>query len=125
MLKKILTPTDDSDLARQTAQWTVTYAKECGAQISVFFVMPQCASDDDGDSGLIHPMLPDNYASTVKKRARRHLGKIERKCAEAGVACSAIDAAIELACTSDEPHEAIIREASGSTAPESSHWWPD
>lgn len=114
MLKIILLTTDGFDLARRTAQWAVTHAKERGTQIAVFFSMPQCARDDGGDGRLIDPMLADNHASTVKKRARRHLREIDRKCAQAGVACSAIDAAIELACASDEPHEAIINAADKS-----------
>lgn len=79
---------DGSELARRSAQWAVAYAKECGAQITVFSAMTQCT--------------------------RSHHGEIELKSAEAGLACSAINAA-EMICPSDEPHDGIIRAAEQSS----------
>lgn len=116
LLKRILLPADGSELAHRSAPWAVAYAKECGAQITVFSVMAQRARGGDPECAWVHPLLPDIHASAVKQRARRHLGEIERKCAQAGVACSAIDGAdaIGFACPSDEPHEAIIRAAEQS-----------
>ena len=52
-----------------------------------FFAMAQCARDDDGDGRLIPSTLAHRHASTVKKGPRRHLGEIERKCAQAGATC--------------------------------------
>lgn len=105
MFKKILVPTDGSDLSRQTAQRAVIFAKEADAQLVLFSATPEYSMDYYGEGGLISQDSPDQHAARMDERARRYLGEIEKMCAEAGVVCTAI------AVTSDVPYAVIIEAA--------------
>jgi len=105
MFKKILVPTDGSDLSRQTAQRAVIFAKEADAQLVLFAATPEYSMDYYGEGGLISPASPDQHAARMDEWATRYLGEIEKMCAEAGVVCTAITA------TSDVPYEVIIEAA--------------
>ena len=58
MFKHIFVPTDGSDLSRATAQRAVSFAKETGARITVFFAKPEYPIAYFGEGALIDPTTP-------------------------------------------------------------------
>jgi nucleotide-binding universal stress UspA family protein len=105
MFKHILVPTDGSELSRQTAQRAVSFAKETGASVTVFFAKPEYPITYYGEGALIDPTTPEKFAALMDEQANTYLNDIAKLCAEAGVACKTSSA------TSDVPYEAIIAAA--------------
>lgn len=105
MFKHILIPTDGSEFSRQTAQRAVSFAKEAGAKVTVFFAKPEYPITYYGEGALIDPTTPEKFASLMNEQAAGYLGQIEKLCVEAGVECSTAST------TSDVPYEAIIEAA--------------
>lgn len=108
MFKHILVPTDGSELSLQTARRAVTFAKEAGAIITVFFAKPEYPVAYFGEGALIDPTTPEKFAELAKQQADEYLGEVQKACAEAGVPCNTVSA------TSDVPYEAIIEAAEQS-----------
>jgi nucleotide-binding universal stress UspA family protein len=108
MFKHIFVPTDGSELSRATAQRAVSFAKEAGARITVFFSKPEYPIAYFGEGALIDPTTPDKFAEMADQQANEYLGDVARLCEEAGVECSTVSA------TSDVPYEAIIEAAEKS-----------
>ncbi|RIX45207.1 MAG: universal stress protein [Rhodocyclales bacterium GT-UBC] len=108
MFKHILVPTDGSELSRATAKRAVTFAKEAGAKITVFFAKPEYPIAYFGEGALIDPTTPEKFAELAEQQATEYLGEVQQACAEAGVECSL------LSVTSDIPYEAIIEAAEKS-----------
>ena len=102
MFKHILIPTDGSELSRATAQRGVVFAKEIGAQVTVFFAKPEYPVAYFGEGALIDPTTPEKFAELADQQAAEYLGEVQKQCAAAGVECATI------AATSDVPYEAII-----------------
>jgi nucleotide-binding universal stress UspA family protein len=105
MFKHIFVPTDGSDLSRLTAERAVSFAKEAGARVTVFFAKPEYPIAYFGEGALIDPTTPEKFAELADQQATEYLGEIEKQCKAAGVECSLISA------TSDIPYEAIIEAA--------------
>ncbi len=105
MFKNILVPTDGSELSRSTAQRAVSFAKEAGAKVTVFYAKPEYPIAYFGEGALIDPTTPEKFAEMADQQAAEYLGEVEAWCKEAGVACSTT------AATSDIPYEAIIAAA--------------
>jgi nucleotide-binding universal stress UspA family protein len=105
MFKHILIPTDGSELSRQTAQRAVSFAKEAGASVTVFFAKPEYPITYYGEGALIDPTTPEKFANLMSEQAAGYLGEIEKICADAGVPCNVASS------TSDVPYEAIIEAA--------------
>ena len=105
MFKHILVPTDGSELSQATAQRAISFAKEAGAKVTVFFAKPEYPIAYFGEGALIDPTTPEKFAELADQQASEYLGEVQRLCAEAGVECSTISA------TSDVPYEAIIEAA--------------
>ena len=105
MFKHILVPTDGSALSQKTAARAVSFAKEAGARITVFYAKPEYPVTYYGEGALIDPTTPEKFAELMDKQAGEYLGKVTALCAEAGVPCSTATA------TSDVPYEAIIAAA--------------
>ena len=105
MFKHILIPTDGSELSRQTAQRAVSFAKEAGASVTVFFAKPEYPITYYGEGALIDPTTPEKFANLMSEQAAGYLGEIEKICADAGVPCKVASS------TSDVPYEAIIEAA--------------
>lgn len=105
MFKHILVPTDGSELSRQTAQRAVSFAKETGASVTVFFAKPEYPITYYGEGALIDPTTPEKFAALMDEQANTYLNDIAKLCADAGVACKTMSA------TSDVPYEAIIAAA--------------
>jgi nucleotide-binding universal stress UspA family protein len=105
MFKHIFIPTDGSELSRSTAERAVSFAKEAGARVTVFFAKPEYPIAYFGEGALIDPTTPEKFAELAEQQAKQYLGEVEQKCREAGVECNVVSA------TSDIPYEAIIEGA--------------
>ena len=105
MFKHILVPTDGSELSRQTAQRAVSFAKEAGARITVFFAKPEYPITYYGEGALIDPTTPEKFTTLMEDQANTYLGDIAKLCADQGVTCNTVSA------TSDIPYQAIIEAA--------------
>ena len=108
MFKRILVPTDGSELSRATAQRAVSFAKEAGARVTAFFSKPEYPIAYFGEGALIDPTTPDKFAELADQQASEYLGEVAKACADAGVECATVSA------TSDVPYEAIIEAAEKS-----------
>ena len=105
MFKHILVPTDGSQLSQDTASRAVSFAKEAGAKITVFFAKPEYPIAYFGEGALIDPTTPEKFAELADQQAAEYLGAVRKMCDEAGVACDTVSV------TSDVPYEAIIESA--------------
>ncbi len=108
MFKHILVPTDGSELSRATAQRAVSFAKETGARVTVFYAKPEYPIAYFGEGALIDPTTPEKFAEMANQQAAEYIGEVEKCCTEAGVECGSVTA------TSDVPYEAIIEAAEKS-----------
>jgi nucleotide-binding universal stress UspA family protein len=108
MFKHILIPTDGSELSRATASRAVSFAKEAGARVTVFYAKPEYPIAYFGEGALIDPTTPEKFAELADQQAAEYLADVQRQCTEAGVECSTV------AATSDVPYEAIIEAAEKS-----------
>lgn len=108
MFKHILIPTDGSALSQETARRAVSFAKEAGAQVTVFFAKPEYPIAYFGEGALIDPTTPEKFAELAEQQAAEYLGEVQKLCAESGVTCRTVSA------TSDVPYEAIIEAAEKS-----------
>lgn len=108
MFKHILVPTDGSEFSQATAKRAVSFAKEAGARITVFFAKPEYPIAYFGEGALIDPATPEKFAELADKQASQYLDEVVAMCAELGVDCSTLTA------TSDIPYEAIINAAEKS-----------
>ena len=102
MFKHIFVPTDGSELSRATAQRAVSFAKEAGARITVFFAKPEYPIAYFGEGALIDPTTPEQFAKSAASEAEAILGKARSAAEAAGVACDSDTAVNEV------PYEAII-----------------
>lgn len=102
MFKHILVPTDGSEFSRQTAERAVSFARDAGARITIFFAKPEYPITYYGEGALIDPTTPEKFSALMEEQARNYLGEIEKLCTAAGVPCSSATS------TSDVPYEAII-----------------
>ena len=105
MFTHILVPTDGSDLSKETAKRAVTFAKETGARITVFFAKPEYPIAYFGEGALIDPTTPEKFAELAEQQSKEYLGEVQQWCTDAGVECGTA------AATSDVPYEAIIQAA--------------
>ncbi len=108
MFKHILVPTDGSELSRATASRAVSFAKEAGARITVFFAKPEYPIAYFGEGALIDPTTPEKFAELADQQASEYLTDVQKQCQEAGVECNSISV------TSDVPYEAIVEAAEKS-----------
>lgn len=102
MFKHILVPTDGSEFSQATAKRAVSFAKEAGARITVFFSKPEYPIAYFGEGALIDPTTPDKFAEMADQQATQYLSEVEAMCKAAGVECTTTSS------TSDIPYEAII-----------------
>lgn len=108
MFKHILVPTDGSELSQATAKRAVSFAKEAGARITVFFAKPEYPIAYFGEGALIDPTTPEKFAELADAQAKQYLGEVQTMCADAGVECVIAEV------TSDVPYEAIVDAAEKS-----------
>jgi nucleotide-binding universal stress UspA family protein len=86
MFKKILLPTDGSDLSKKAVKKGVDFAKSIGASVVGFF------SPEDYRALMYSEYIPpsllsqEEFEANAKKAAEKHLAFIEKTAAAAGVA---------------------------------------
>lgn len=105
MFKHILLPTDGSELSQESAKKAVSFAKESGASITIFYAKPEYPVTYYGEGALIDPTTPEKFADLAEAQAQEFLGQVEKVCQASGVACKTVSV------TSDIPYEAIIETA--------------
>lgn len=87
MYKRILLPTDGSDLALAAAQHGLKLARSTGASVVALYASPPFETPA-GFEFVPAPLLPvDVYEKSAKDAARNYLGAIEAAAEKAGVAC--------------------------------------
>ena len=86
MYKRILVPTDGSDITANAVSTAVSLAKSLGAQlltISVKEPFPYSAISE------MQPTPPQEFFDAQERTATRHVGAVAEACAAAGIACHA------------------------------------
>jgi nucleotide-binding universal stress UspA family protein len=105
MYKRILVPTDGSDLTAAAVTTAITLAKTLGAQIVTLCVKEPFPY---GAISEMQPVPPQEYFDAQDRITASRLQQVQQACAAAGVACAAhtMDA--------DQPWQAIIDLAKSS-----------
>ncbi|ATE58767.1 universal stress protein [Thauera sinica] len=103
MYKKLLVPTDGSQLSNQTIGSAIAFAREIGAAITFFYAAPDILATGDG-AGL-RSIAPTLLSETIAGDAHPVLLKAEAAARAAGVPHAS------LFKVSDRPHEAIVQAA--------------
>ena len=88
MFKHILVPTDGSELSQATAKRAVSFAKEAGARVTVFFAKPEYPIAYFGEGALIDPTTPEKFSEMADQQAEQYLGEVQALCAAEGVECA-------------------------------------
>ncbi|MEW6097986.1 MAG: universal stress protein [Pseudomonadota bacterium] len=86
MYKRILVPTDGSDITQRAVQSAISLAKLTGAQIFTISVKdpyPYSAISE------IQPTLPQEFLDAQERVATRNVSAVKEACAAAGVECTA------------------------------------
>lgn len=102
MFKRILVPTDGSQLSVETVKRAIGFAQEAGASITFFYAKPEYPVAFYGEGALIDPTTPEKFTEMADQQAKEILSACEQEARAANVACTS------LAVTSDIPYEAII-----------------
>lgn len=105
MFKKILVPTDGSELSTDTVEKSVVFAKEIGAKLVFFFAKPDYPVSFYGEGAIMDPTSPEKFAEMAENQAREILSAAGQRATQAGVESETASA------VSDAPFEAIIDEA--------------
>ena len=102
MYKKILLPTDGSDLSAAAATVGVAFAKSIGAEVVGLYVSPEYQYPVYVE--IIPPSYPseEEYANTMKKAGEMHLKPIEEAATREGVTFMGVTA------FSDVPAQQIV-----------------
>jgi nucleotide-binding universal stress UspA family protein len=103
MFKRILLPTDGSELSSRAVLAGVSFAKEVGAQVVGVTALPDFKTFT-ANADMIES-TEDEYLAASETRASKYLDTIGDAARAAGVEC------ITLLVRSDDPHEAILRTA--------------
>jgi nucleotide-binding universal stress UspA family protein len=103
MFKRILLPTDGSELSARAVLAGVSFAKEVGAQLVGMTALPDFKTFT-ANAEMIES-TEDEYLSASEARAARYLAVVTDAARVAGVDCTVVSV------RSDEPHEAILRTA--------------
>ena len=85
MFKHILIPTDGSELSRATARRAVSFAKDAGARVTVFFAKPEYPIAYFGEGALIDPTRPASNAAPPHRPATSPTRPSSRRLTNAAV----------------------------------------
>ncbi|MDR2452941.1 MAG: universal stress protein [Candidatus Accumulibacter sp.] len=107
MFKHILIPTDGSELSQDSLRHAVSFAREAGATITVFYAKPEYPVIYYGE-GVLIDTTPEQFAELAETQANEILDSAAALCADAGVSCD------KRTTTSDIPYKAIIEAATSS-----------
>ena len=102
MYKKVLVPTDGSEISTAAALKGVTFAKEIGAQLVALYISPEYQYPVYVE--VIPPTYPSEqeYQSTMKKAGEVHLKPLQDAARAANVECVGVTA------FSDVPAQKIV-----------------
>jgi nucleotide-binding universal stress UspA family protein len=103
MFKKILLPTDGSDLSERAVLAGVSFAKEVGAQVVGLTVTPEFHTFTYKTEMLEE--TEEEFNASTQRQAAKNLAVISDAAAAAGVPCDVVQV------TSDEPWAAILQTA--------------
>lgn len=103
MFKRILLPTDGSELSARAVLAGVSFAREIGAQIIGLTAVPDFKTFS-ADADMIES-TEDEYLASSEARAGKHLATIADAARSVGAECTTV------LVRSDDPHEAILRTA--------------
>ena len=103
MFKRILLPTDGSELSSRAVLAGVSFAKEMGAQVVGMTAMPDFKTFTTNTDMI--ESTEDEYLGASDARGGKYLATIADAARSVGVACTT------LLVRSDDPHDAILRAA--------------
>ena len=105
MFKHILVPTDGSHLSQSTVARAVSYAKETGARITLFYAEPDAPASFDGMGGISGPQFAQEVNDCLDEAANDILEEAEKMARDAGVDAN------KVVLIGNRPHELIIQAA--------------
>jgi len=103
MFKRILLPTDGSELSSRAVLAGVSFAKEIGAQVIGMTALPDFKTFT-AEADMIE-RTEDEYLAASETRAGKYLATASDAARSLGVECATV------LVRSDDPHEAILRTA--------------
>jgi nucleotide-binding universal stress UspA family protein len=103
MYKKILVPTDGSDLSDQAVMAAIDFARMCGAEILAFSVAEPYPMVPAAEGAMV--IDPGFETATLQGYAQQNVDKVARAARTAGLACTTLTA------FSMMPSDEIIRAA--------------
>ena len=103
MFKRILLPTDGSELSSRAVLAGVSFAKEVGAQVVGVTALPDFKTFTANADML--ESTEDEYLGASETRGGKYLATIADAARSVGIACTT------LLVRSDDPHDAILRTA--------------
>ena len=103
MFKRVLLPTDGSELSLRAVLAGVSFAKEIGAEVIGVTALPDFKTFTV-DTDMIES-TEDEYLASSEARGDKHLATVADAARTAGVDCTTV------LVRSDDPHDAILRTA--------------
>lgn len=105
MFKHLLVPTDGSELSLRNVARAASYAKETGAQITLFYAEPEAPSAYVGLGAIANPHLTQEVHQRLDEAAHEVLDAAEAVVREAGAPCQRV------VLVGNRPYELIIAAA--------------
>ena len=105
MFKHILVPTDGSELSLRNVARAASYAKETGAQITLFYAQPEAPAPYIGLGAMVSPHLSEEVEQRLQEASQEVLNAAEAVVREAGARCQ------RTALVGNQPYALIIAAA--------------
>lgn len=105
MFKHLLVPTDGSALSQDAVARAVSFAKEAGARITLFYARPQASPAYAGMGAISSPHLTQELLERLDGASGDILDAAEKLARDAGVPCH------RLVSVGSRPYELIIQAA--------------
>lgn len=105
MFKHILVPTDGSALSQDTVTRAVSFARESGARLTLFYAEPKAAAAYAGVGAISSVHLTQELHERLDGAAKEILDAAEKMAREAGVECHRV------VLVGNKPYELIIQAA--------------
>jgi nucleotide-binding universal stress UspA family protein len=105
MFKHLLVPTDGSNLSKDTVARAISFAKETGARITLFYAEPEAPPSYDGMGGISSPQFTQEVNECLDEAANEILDQAQTMAHDAGVESD------RLVLVGNRPYELIIQAA--------------
>jgi nucleotide-binding universal stress UspA family protein len=105
MFKRILVPTDGSELSNEAVKDAIKLAQECGAALVILNVQPVYRPPVAAETAMAYGYTQGDYEASAMQNAEQVVSAAAKLAAAASVSCKTI-AQLEVS-----PYEAIIRVA--------------